>query len=34
MRVVKFGTRKIIEIPKAVRDNFWIGETVIIKKLK
>ena len=30
-RVTKFcGDRKIIEIPKAIRDNFKVGESVII----
>ena len=32
-KVVKFtDERKIIEIPATVRDNFEIGEEVIIKK--
>lgn len=32
-KVVKFtGDRKIIEIPKSVKDNFKIGEPVIITK--
>lgn len=33
--VVKFGEeRKIVEIPCAIRDNFKIGETVWIEKVK
>jgi len=31
-KVVKFGERKIIEVPKAARDNFSIGEKVTIEK--
>lgn len=34
-KVVKFtGKRKIVEIPKTVRDNFEIGEEVEISKTK
>lgn len=34
-KVAKFGKeRKIIEIPKAARDNFNSGEEVVIKKWK
>ena len=34
-KVAKFGNeRKIIELPKAVRDNFKIGEEVVIDKVK
>ncbi len=34
-KVSKFtGNRKIVEIPQAVRDNFKIGENVIIQKQK
>ncbi len=34
-KVTKFtGDRKIVEIPKAVRDNFEVGEPVIITKEK
>jgi len=33
-KVNKFGDRKIVEIPKSVRDNFAIGEIVYITKLK
>ena len=33
-KVVKYGERKIVEIPKAVRDNFKIGEDVTIEKTK
>ena len=32
-KVAKYGTRKIIELPKAVRDNFTIGEEVIIEQI-
>jgi len=33
VRVANFSNgRKIIEIPKSVRDNFEIGEEVLIKK--
>ena len=32
-KVSKFtGKRKIVEIPKAARDNFKVGEEVLIKK--
>ena len=31
-KVAKYGERKIAEIPKAVRDNFKIGEEVTIEK--
>ncbi len=34
-KVTKFcGDRKIIEIPKAARDNFELKEEVIIEKIK
>jgi len=33
-KVAKYGERKIAEIPKAVRDNFKIGEDVTIEKSK
>lgn len=34
-KIIKFGKeRKIIEIPKAIRDNFEIGEQVTIEKCK
>lgn len=34
-KVMKFtGDRKVVEIPINVRDNFRIGETVFIEKIK
>ncbi len=34
-KVAKFSNgRKIVEVPKAVRDNFEVGEQVIIQKIK
>jgi len=34
-RISKFtGERKIVEIPKEDRQNFEIGEKVIVKKIK
>ena len=34
-KVTKFtGPRKIVEIPKAARDNFKLGEEVNIEKVK
>lgn len=32
-KIVKFGDRKIVEIPKSIRDNFMIGEQVLIEKI-
>ena len=34
-KVIKFtGPRKIVEIPASIRDNFRLGETVSIEKIK
>ena len=35
LKISKFtGDRKIIEIPKVLRDNFEVGEIVFIEKVK
>jgi hypothetical protein len=33
-KVAKFGKRKIVEIPKAVREEFKIGEDVVLERAR